>query len=183
LVQTRVTASFDGDPFAFPVDDFFVSRDGEGAMHALYAYPPGFYGHMRGCKVIWSPTENIGSGSGLVGAFVDPCGGARFARDGSLVAGPADRGLDYFTMSAGVEGMIADTRTLFCGPAFAPPDAPPTATATEVRPTLAPRGTTAIVPTPTIPLTATRTISDPTRSATPTPKPEKCDRVSPNSKR
>jgi hypothetical protein len=179
LVQTRITNAFDGDPQSFPLDDFFVSRAAGGELRALYAYPPGFFGHMRGCKVVWSSTEVV---SGRTGAFVDPCGGARFGRDGTLLSGPADRGLDYFELEPSVEGMIADTRTLYCGPAFAPPEQPaPADTPSAATPTSnagTPHATSTAASS-----TATRTA---TADATATPtssSPEKCDRVSPNSKR
>lgn len=187
MVQTRITNAYAGDPVSFPIDDLFVSRDGDGTLRALYAFPPGFYGHMRGCRVIWSPTEP-GVDGAVDGLFVDPCGGARFARDGRLVSGPADRGLDYFTLTPAVEGMVADTRTLYCGAAYEPPDVVPTPSveATEA-PTLAPGTPTAtrtiLSGTPTATATATATRTRAPVTATSTPKPEKCDRVSPNTRR
>lgn len=182
LVQTRITNAFDGDPQSFPLDDFFVSRGADGALRALYAYPPGFFGQMRGCKVVWSSSEVTADPT--PGAFVDPCGGARFARDGALLSGPADRGLDYFELEPSVDGMIADTRTLFCGAAFAPAanptsaptDAPATAAVTRV-----PGTATAAVTAASSPRVATPTATS--TPATTTPRPEKCDRVSPNSER
>jgi hypothetical protein len=188
MVQTRINNSYAGDPISFPIDDLFVSRDGDGMLHALYAFPPGFYGHMRGCRVIWAPAEP--GIDGVDGLFVDPCGGARFARDGRLLSGPADRGLDYFTLTPAVEGMVADTRTLYCGVAYEPPQVAPSPSveATE-QPALAAgtagatRTAVSTTPsaTPTATVTATRTPSQAT--ATRTPKPEKCDRVSPNTRR
>jgi hypothetical protein len=180
LVQTRITASFDGDPIAFPVDEFFISRDGDGTMHALYAYPPGFFGHMRGCRVVWSadePGEN-----GVRGMFVDPCGGSRFARDGRLVSGPADRGLDYFEIDPGVEGIIADTRTLYCGLQYQPPTPAPAETAPAASPT-ASIGTRTVTTATAAPTSTSAPSATSTVTATATSEPQECDRVSPNSKR
>lgn len=117
LVQTRLTNEYDGAPMPFIVDDFFIGRASDGRLHAWYVYPPGFYGHARGCKIIWDPTATISTGHGIVGPglFVDPCGGARFDRDGELVGGPADRNLDEFATSAAVDGTLVDTRSLLCG--------------------------------------------------------------------
>ena len=126
LVQTRLTNEYDGAPLPFIVDDFFIGRGSDGRLHAWYAYPPGFYGHTRGCKIIWDPMATISTAHGVVGLglFVDPCGGARFNRDGELVSGPADRGLDEFATSAAVDGTLVDTRRLLCG-SPPPPDATP----------------------------------------------------------
>ena len=126
LVQTHLIPSGD-DPVLFSVDEFYAGTGSDGAVHALYVYPPGFFGHDRGCKVVWSPgLTAFGSTSG---EFIDPCGGARFNRDGALVSGPADRGLDEFKTEPGIEGVIVDTRTLYCGapkvePAATPADTP-----------------------------------------------------------
>ncbi len=119
LVQTRLTSSFVGDPLPFPIENFFMSRDGGGHIHALYAYPPGFFGHVRGCKIVWDATGTIiaGGSSYGPGLFVDPCGGARFDHDGRLLSGPADRDLDYFATSRSPDGIVVDTRKLYCGAA------------------------------------------------------------------
>ena len=117
LVQTRITNAYTGDPLFFPIDDFYMSRGADGRMHALYVYPAGFFGHDRGCRVVWDATTTLalpGSTKGP-GLFLDPCGGARFDRDGTLLAGAADRDLDQFTMSAVPDGLVVDTRKLFCG--------------------------------------------------------------------
>ncbi|TAK60453.1 MAG: hypothetical protein EPO22_09290 [Dehalococcoidia bacterium] len=161
LVQSRATNEYDGPPLAFPLDEFFIGRGSDGVLHAFYAYPPGYFGHVRGCKVVWdaaaatvaTPPAGVGAtpaaGPGL---YVDPCGGARFSRDGTLVSGPADRNLDYFATSAGVEGMIVDTRQLYCGSAVTPLETP--------------------------------IAGEPSSTPTSTPgQPEKCERVSPNTKR
>jgi len=126
VVQSHATNDYDGAPLSFPVDDFFIGRGSDGRLHAWYAYPPGFYGHTRGCKIIWDPMATISTAHGVVGLglFVDPCGGARFNRDGELVSGPADRGLDEFATSAAVDGTLVDTRRLLCG-SPPPPDATP----------------------------------------------------------
>jgi len=154
LVQSRATNEYDGPPLSFPLDEFFIGRGSDGVLHAFYAYPPGYFGHDRGCKIVWdaaatvaAPSPTPAAGPGL---YVDPCGGARFNRDGKLISGPADRNLDYFATSAGVEGTIVDTRQLFCGSAIVVPETP---VAGESTPTPTPEG------------------------------PEKCERVSPNTKR
>jgi hypothetical protein len=117
MVQTRLTNSYSADPLLFPIDDFFMSRGGDGHMRALYAYPPGFFGHSRGCRVVWDPAATLlfGGTTHGPGLFLDPCGGARFDRDGTLLSGPADHNLDQFTMSATPDGLLVDTRKLYCG--------------------------------------------------------------------
>lgn len=119
VLQTRMTNAYRGDPVSFPLDDLYVSPGTDGRLHALYVYPPGFYGHARGCKVVWVPDDAVGAGAARSGPghFVDPCGGARFDRDGRLVQGPADRGLDYFATRTDVGGTVVDTHVLYCGPA------------------------------------------------------------------
>lgn len=132
LVQTRLTNEYTGPPQQFVLDDFFVNRASDGRLHAWYAYPPGFFGHTRGCKIIWDPTATIATSRGTVGPglYVDPCGGARFNTDGELVSGPADRNLDEFPTSAAVDGTLVDTRTLLCGAPLATGAAASSATAT-----------------------------------------------------
>jgi len=148
FVQTRLLPS-EAEPVLFPLDDFYAITGSDGALRAIYVYPPGYHGHTRGCKVVWI-ADAAGSGFSL-GAFVEPCGGARFDRDGALLSGPAERGLDEFKTEPGIEGVIVDTRTLYCGAALAAasPESTPATTATA--------------------------------AATPQPKArEECDRVSPD---
>jgi hypothetical protein len=114
LVQTRLTPS-NAEPTLFALDDFFVSTGADGKLRALYVYPPGYFGHSRGCRITWQPFETS-AGVDRPGLFVEPCGGARFDRSGSLVSGPADRGLDEFRTEPGIEGVIVDTGVLYCGP-------------------------------------------------------------------
>jgi hypothetical protein len=185
LVETRL-APFEGDPVYFPLDELYVSTDESGTIRALYVYPPGYFGHVRGCRVVWignEVVENSGHRFGP-GLFVDPCGGARFGRSGEMIQGPADRGLDYFTTKPGLGGVIVDTRELHCGETYQPrPPAvqesvatPPLATTTSVRGAF---GT--FTPTPTVTATPTET-STPTRTATAavsaTATPDACERVS-----
>ena len=153
VVQTRLTNDYTGAPAQFPVDDFFAGRDSAGVIRAYYVYPPGYFGHVRGCKIIWDPTAVVDGAGGRAGPgiFIDPCGGARFDRDGALVFGPADRGLDFFGTSAGVDGVIVDTRKLYCGEQLA--------------------------------VVATPGASDETPTETAVPRQLICDRVSPNTKR
>ena len=115
LVQTRLVPS-GAEPVLFPLDDFYASTGSDGVLRALYVYPPGYHGHTRGCKVVWI-ADAVGAGFSL-GVFVDFCGGARFGRDGALLSGPAERGLDEFKTEPGIEGVIVDTRTLYCGAAL-----------------------------------------------------------------
>ena len=121
IVNTRVTVEAAADAVLFPLDDLYIVRDSAGEVHALYVYPPGFFGHVRGCRVVWDgatpPAEQPGAPPGI---FIDPCSGARFARDGALLGGPADRGLDNFELLPGIDGVVVDTRKLYCG------DPPPT---------------------------------------------------------
>ena len=118
LVQTRITNRLTGDPVEFLLDEFYMTADGNGHVNALYAYPPGFTGSIRGCQVVWQRDATVMS-SGRVagpGLFTDPCSGAHFDRDGELVDGTADRGLDRFAMTPEPDGLMVDTRTLLCGP-------------------------------------------------------------------
>ena len=194
LVDTRVGSSYTGGPVLFQIDDFYMSRDGSGTLHALYVYPPGYSGHTRGCRVVWDDADTVEFGEETIGpgVFIDPCRGARFDRDGTLVAGPADRGLDYFEMEAGIDGYVVDTRTLFCGPPYEPaepeqatPEPTVTRTATPTAPAL-PTGTTATATTtvsPTVTRTPTATRTSAVDVATETPEPEECDRVTNESRR
>ncbi len=194
LVQTRITGEYEGEPISFPLDDFYASRDADGEFHALYLYPPGYFGHSRGCKVIYIPTEIQQTTGGPVGPglFVDPCGGARFARDGALISGPADRGLDTFTAEAAVEGWLVDTRTLYCGePYRKPTPAAQPSPSPAASPPLTPAGPpppALITATPTLTLLPTETATPsitPTAASSPTEDagPKKCDRATGSSRR
>jgi hypothetical protein len=140
LVQTQITNEYDGAPLPFPVDDFFIGRGTDGVLHALYLYPPGYFGHVRACKVVWEETSIVAVPARTYGPglFVDPCGGARFTRDGKLVAGPADRDLDYFATLAAVDGTLVDTRKLLCGAGIEPAATTPEADAATETPTPVP---------------------------------------------
>lgn len=115
IVQTRLLPSA-AEPVLFPLDDFYAGTGSDGALHAFYLYPAGYFGHARGCKVVWM-ADAVGRGFS-VGAFVEPCGGASFDRDGAWLSGPAERGLDEFKTEPGIEGVIVDTRKLYCGVAL-----------------------------------------------------------------
>lgn len=175
MVQTRLTNEYTGPFVSFPLDEFWIGPGHDGRLHAFYAYPPGYYGHMRGCKVVWdnAATLDVADGTFGPGLFLDPCGGARFTRQGELVGGPADRGLDYFETSAGVEGTFVDTRTLRCGltpgAASPPPAMTNTPAPSETRTATAAAGGTATA-TRTVGASATPTASA-TRTATPTTTP------------
>lgn len=202
LVSTRVNSDYLGEPLLFPVDDFYIGYDSAFEFRAFYLYPPGYYGHDRGCKVVWDGTAVVALPSGQVGPglYIDPCGGARFNKDGVLVDGPADRGLDYFGTGPGVDGVIVDTRRLLCGRALSdetsatltpevtptvPIDATATPTitltpATSVPPNGSPTVTSTVVETATSTSTPTPTNTPATVVATATPA--RCERVTPNSK-
>jgi hypothetical protein len=187
LVQTRLVPS-ESPPVLFPLDEFYASTGEDGILRALYIYPPGYFGHSRGCAVVWLP-DGVGPG-GRPGVFMDPCGASRFGRDGSLLEGPADRGLDRFKTEPGIEGVFVDTRTLYCGPPYVPlaspqPTAPPHVTTATV-PASAPLATaspaggapTALTQTPAPTATASETAT-----SVPTSQPatlEECGRVSPD---
>jgi hypothetical protein len=155
------------------VDDFYVGRDSAGHIRAFYVYPPGYYGHERGCKVIWDSNATIDTEKGRMGPglYQEPCGGARFNRDGELVYGPADHGLDEFLTEAAPDGVVVDTRKLYCGPEYIPlpTQTPAPATATVQAATASVEDLTAT------PVPATATVEG-------TPTPRTCDRVSPNMK-
>jgi hypothetical protein len=115
MVQTRLSPS-DAEPALFALDEFYMSTGDDGKLRALYVYPPGYFGHSRGCRVEWRPFEAPPEGSDRPGLFVDPCGGSQFDRSGALIFGPAERGLDEFRTEPGIEGLIVDTSVLYCGP-------------------------------------------------------------------
>lgn len=87
---------------------------------------PGSTATPAAARLVWIPEDAVAMPSGRAGPglFVDPCSGARFDRDGNLVRGPADRGLDEFATLLDLDGIVVDTRALLCGPP--PPDASPT---------------------------------------------------------
>jgi len=154
LVQSRMTNDYTGAPIAFPLDEFFIGKASDGTLHAYYVYPPGYFGHDRGCKVVWDSAATADTSNGVKAGpvlYLDPCGGAHFDADGVLVSGPADRDLDYFDVEPGVDGAIVDTRKLFCGDALVSAGATPA--------------------------------SDETPTATAVPKSRTCDRVSADTKK
>lgn len=117
-VQTDLTNEYKGPALSFPLHDFLIGPDSDGRMRAFYVYPPSYFGRVRGCPIVWDHGAVYESPSGTIGGpgvYVDPCGGARFDRDGKWLGGPADRGLDYFETLPEVEGFVVDTRTLYCG--------------------------------------------------------------------
>jgi hypothetical protein len=172
LVQTRLVPSESG-PVLFPLDEFYASTGEDGQLRALYIYPPGFYGHTRGCPVVWAADAEGSPSADGPGAFLDPCGGARFARDGTLIEGDAPRGLDRFKTEPGIEGIIVDTRTLYCGEPYAPqPAASPTAIATTALPVLTPGLPQTIEPSPTATTTPAATSTAQVETF------DECDRVS-----
>jgi hypothetical protein len=183
LLQTRIDR-VDGDPIPFPLHDFYLSGDSQGVPRALYMYPPGYYGHVRGCKVVWLADDSVEVDGRAVGPglFVDPCGGARFERDGRLVAGPADRGLDWFSTRTEIGGAVVDLDRLQCGSpgrtdvpvipapsATIPPNTPQPAR-TPGPATLTPTATQSPTAVPTVTPTTTNTI-------TATPESDECERV------
>jgi len=63
-VQTRVNTDYQGGPILFPIDDFYIGYNSRLEFSAFYAHPPGYYGHQRGCKVIWDPNATIETEAG-----------------------------------------------------------------------------------------------------------------------
>lgn len=95
---------------------WIVNQDGE-----LIALEPRNHAGRTGCRVVWVPTNR---------RFEDPCCGGKFRLDGSLLMGPATRGLDrYAVLIRGDEVWIDVTRAT-----PGPPPATPAArsTCTEV---------------------------------------------------
>lgn len=171
FVQTRLVPS-ESAPALFPLHEFYASTGEDGVLRALYVYPPGFYGHERGCQVVWAPSVPVpGVTRANSGEFVDPCSGERFAADGTAIFSEANRGLDRFKTEPGIEGMIVDTRTLYCGPPLV--SAPLTATAQASAPTAGTTPGTQALTTPTPASTATRSDATVQRETF-----EECDRVS-----
>ena len=117
MVQTRLTNTYTGDPVLFPLDDFVVVRGSDARLHAWYVYPPGYSGHTRGCALVWSADATVQTVQGTrgPGLFIDPCSGDRFDRDGHLLGSSAEGDLDYFDTGPGLDGVVVDTRTLYCG--------------------------------------------------------------------
>jgi hypothetical protein len=161
-----------------------LSGDSQGVPRALYMYPPGYYGHVRGCKVLWLAGDSVEVDGRAVGPglFVDPCGGARFERDGRLVAGSADRGLDGFSTRTEIGGAIVDLARLLCGPQGRT-DVPVIPASSATIPPTAPSGgrtpgAATLTATPTHSPTTVPT-STPTDTATHpvTSEPDECERV------
>lgn len=117
LVQTRLTNEYAGSPQLFPLHDFYAGAGTDGVLRAFYVYPPGFTGHVRGCRITWNAdaVEETDDGDVGPGLYADPCSGARWDADGQLVAGNSERALDEFPTQAGVEGVLVDTSRLICG--------------------------------------------------------------------
>jgi hypothetical protein len=185
VVQTRINNEYVGAPAYFPIDEFYVELDSERHARAFYAYPPGYYGHQRGCKLVWDDLATIEVQAGHVigpGLYVDPCGGARFNRDGELVWGEAEHGLDEFATQPGVDGFFVDTRRLICGAQFIPfpTYTPQPATATVEAVTASVVAKTASV----VALTETPVPSVvPSPTVEGTPERTTCERVSPDTKK
>ncbi|MHB8376551.1 MAG: hypothetical protein ACYDEB_06295 [Dehalococcoidia bacterium] len=140
LVQTRITNTLSGDPVRFALDRFYMSPEGNGHVVALYEYPPGFFGHTRGCPLVWQRDAVVVAGTTTYrGLFTDPCSGAHFDRSGKLVDGPADRDLDRFPMTPEPDGMLVDTHTLLCGDNLPNAAAGVTPTPTPATPARCPR--------------------------------------------
>ena len=179
IVSNRGPAQFDRDADGERV----ISRGGGGLVTAL----TGLATHRR---VLWVASDTVAVDGLLAGPglFVDPCGGARFDREGRLVAGDADRGLDYFRTYSELGGEVVDLSVLFCGqagplgvpvvpatPTVPPPPPPPAGTTTPAVP-LPPPGALTASATPTAVPTDTST---PTATPSPqrTAEPEACERV------
>jgi plastocyanin len=118
-------------PIPFALDDFYLMPLEDGEFIALYAYPPGYFGHVRGCRIRWEPNAayhayHAGTGATPVpasqqtlveatGLWVEGCGGAKWDARGQKLFGPAPRDLDRFPVERTAEGNIrVDTRRLQC---------------------------------------------------------------------
>jgi cytochrome b6-f complex iron-sulfur subunit len=66
-----------------------------------------------GCTVPWRSEFEF---QGRKGWFRDPCSGATWDIDGTLVFGPAFRGLDRHPLRIEYGRILVDTSTLICGP-------------------------------------------------------------------
>lgn len=66
-----------------------------------------------GCTVPWRSDFEF---QGRKGWFRDPCSGATWDLDGTLVFGPAFRGLDRYPLRIEDGRILVDTSTLICGP-------------------------------------------------------------------
>jgi hypothetical protein len=119
------------EPVLFALDDFFLVPLQDGSFVALYAYPPGNAGHVRGCRIRWEPTmtfEAYQAGTGATpvpidqqmlvratGLWHEGCHGSRWDARGQYLFGPAGRDLDRFPVRVLDDGRIRiDTRRLHC---------------------------------------------------------------------
>jgi len=66
-----------------------------------------------GCAINWRPDLEF---QGRKGWFRDPCGGSNWAVDGSMVSGPAPRGMDRYPLAVVGGEVIVDVRNRLCGP-------------------------------------------------------------------
>ncbi|MGD9891660.1 MAG: hypothetical protein AB7R89_17440 [Dehalococcoidia bacterium] len=124
-------------PISFALDDFYLMALESGEFVALYAYPPGYFGHVRGCRIRWEPDATfsalrpIGLPPGdelatpnpegpfepieATGLWVEPCGGSKWDSTRRYLFGPAPRDLDRFPVEVTDAGRISvDTRRLQC---------------------------------------------------------------------
>jgi plastocyanin len=119
------------EPILFALDDFYLMSLEGGEFVALYAYPPGYFGHVRGCRIRWEPDatyQGYHAGTGATpapvsqqtlveatGLWVEGCGGSKWDASGRRLFGPAPRDLDRFPVNLTAEGNIRiDTRRLQC---------------------------------------------------------------------
>ena len=103
------------DPLEFPLDDFYLMRVGGDEFVALYVYPPGFFGHVRGCRLHWEPQTKF---DGVTGVWTEGCSGSKWDARGRHLFGPPGRDLDRFpvrvTRRGGRWEVQIDTRRLQC---------------------------------------------------------------------
>lgn len=101
----------DAPPVNHPAGRFFLVRTDAGVA-ALYKVCT----HLS-CLLTWDDQAN---------AFVCPCHGSQFGRDGELLSGPASRGLDQFVIQlVGTGGqVVAQTDPQQGGPIAIPGSAP-----------------------------------------------------------
>ena len=107
-------------PVDFPLDDFALMRVEGDQFVALYVYPPGFFGHVRGCRVHWEPhtTYDGDTEHPVIGIWTEGCSGAKWNARGRRLFGPPGRDLDRFPARVVQKGerwvVRVDTQDLQC---------------------------------------------------------------------
>jgi hypothetical protein len=113
VLAGSVTAFQTNQPQAFTQDDFWLLRLTDGSFMALYAYPPGFFGHAQGCRIRWDlhfPYAPPRSPA----VWYEGCGGALWDPAGHKLFGPGPGDLDRFPVRVVNGAVVVDTRRLQC---------------------------------------------------------------------